>query len=197
MAAPRTARSRRTRAAIVDAVREELRRTGAFTVDRVVERVGCAPATYFTHFASKEDALAVAYGGVLADLERLTIELFDVDELRLLGPRAFATFAERELVRFFQAEWRTFNAALARISENRGVRDRHRAAEDAIHGHVARFLAAAERAGIVPGPAAASRASAVIVLTQGFNNPHLLRARADDPMHAVLANSLATALTGQ
>jgi AcrR family transcriptional regulator len=196
MAGPRTARSRRTRAAIVAAVREELRRSSGFSVDAVVARAGCAPATYYAHFPSKDDALAEAFALVLADLERVFIEAFDVDSLRELGEVAFASRAEADSVRFFRSEALVFRAALARLPENRSIRDRYRAAEQATLRHITRFLSEAQAAGLVPGPAAAKRASAVVVLTQGLNNPRLLRTAADDPVHEMLAGALASVLVG-
>jgi AcrR family transcriptional regulator len=193
---PRTARSRRTRAAIVAAVREELRRASAFSVDAVVDRAGCAPATYYTHFPAKDDALAEAFGLVLEDLERVFAEIFDVEVLRRLGTDAFARNAEAQSVRFFRSEALVFRAALARLPEHREIRTRYRATEEATLRQVARFLSQAEEASLLPGRAVAERAAAVIVLAQGLNNPRLLRAPAGDPVHEMLAGALVAVLTG-
>jgi AcrR family transcriptional regulator len=194
---PRTARSRRTRAAIVTAVREELRRASAFSVDAVVARAGCAPATYYTHFPAKDDALAEAFGLVLEDLEQVIAEVFDVEVLRQLGTAAFARNAEVRSVRFFRSEALVFRAALARLPEHPEVRSRYRATEEATLRQVARFLSEAGEAGLLPGRAVAERAAAVIVLAQGLNNPRLLRAAAGDPVHRMLAGALAAVLTGE
>ena len=193
---PRTARSRRTRAAIVEAVREELRRASAFSVEAVVARAGCAHATYYTHFPSKDDALAEAFGLVLDDLERVIAEVFDVTALRRLGTVPFARNAEARSVRFFRSEALVFRAALARLPEHREIRSRYRATEEATLRQIAGFLSEAADAGLLPGPSAAERAPAVVVLAQGLNNPRVLRAPAGDLVHRMLAGALASVLTG-
>ena len=188
---PRNARSRRTRQALVNAVREELRQSSAFTVERVVERADCSAATYFSHFASKDDALTETYVTVCADLEKLTVDLFDVESLRTRGLPMFARHVETELVSFFRLEHRVFRAALARLTEHRDLARHHRAAQDATFAHVARFFSNAAEAGLIACVEPAVRAAAVVVLAEGFDNPRLLRARGDDPIHAVLASALA------
>jgi AcrR family transcriptional regulator len=193
---PRTARSRRTRAAIVAAVREELRRASSFSVEAVVARAGCSPATYYSHFPSKDDALAEAFGFVLADLERVFAELFELDALRALGVDGFASRAEAESVRFFRSEALVFRAGLARLPEHPEIRDRYRATEQATLRHIAGFLSEAGKAGLLPSAAVAERASAVVVLSQGLNNPRLLRASPQDPVHRMLAGALAALLSG-
>jgi len=180
----------------VDAVHEELRRTGAFSVDQVVERAGCAPATYYAHFPTKDDAVAIAFATVLDDLERLAGSAFGLDDLVRLGPTAFARRVERELVAFFRTESLVFRAALARLSEHRPIRTRYRAAEAAVLATIAGFLDQAEQAGALPGPGAAGRAEAVLVVAQGCNNPRLLRAAAADPVHDLVALALAATLLG-
>lgn len=197
MTEPRTARSRRTRAAIVAAVRDELRRTSAFSVEAVVARAGCAPATYYAHFPAKDDALAEAFGLVLEDLERVNAEMFEVDALRRLGTVAFARDVEARSVRFFRAEALVFRAALARLPEHREIRRRYRATEAATLRHVARFLAESGEAGLLPGTSVAARAPAVLVLAQGLNNPRLLQVPPGDPVHGMLAGALAAVLSGE
>jgi AcrR family transcriptional regulator len=196
MVEARTARSRRTRAALVDAVHDELRRTGAFTVDQVVERAGCAPATYYAHFPTKDDAVAAAFGTVLDELERLAVSAFGLGDLERLGPAAFARGVEQELVAFFRTESLVFRAALARLSEHRPIRTRYRAAETRVLATIGGFLEQAEEAGLVPGPRAAERAAAVLVVAQGCNNPRLLRAPDGDPVHDLVALALAATLLG-
>ena len=196
MAEARTARSRRTRAALVAAVTDELRRSGGFTVEQVVDRVGCAPATWYAHFPSKDDAVAEAFGTVLDDLTRRVVAIFGLDQLERLGPAGFARHVEAELVTFFRTESLVFRAALARLSEHREIRGRYRAAENAVLVAVGEFLTLAGTAGLLPSIGTADRARAVLVVSQGFNNPRLLRAPADDSLHELLAMALAAALAG-
>jgi AcrR family transcriptional regulator len=182
----RTARSRRTRAALVAAVHAELRSSGTCTAERVAVAAGCSEATYYAHFPTKDDAIAEAFGAALDALDELTRRIFVRDELRADGPAAVAVRIERELVRYFRAESLVFRAALARLPEHRGIRERYRQIERSVIAHIRDVL--------VPGPDLDSRAEAVLIISQGVNNPRLLRAPATDAVHAKVAAALAAAL---
>jgi AcrR family transcriptional regulator len=182
----RTARSRRTRAALVAAVHAELRSSVTCTAERVAAVAGCSEATYYAHFPTKDDAVAEAFGAALDALDELSRRIFVREELRREGPAAVATRVERELVRYFRGESLVFRAALARLPEHRGIRERYRQTERTAIAHL--------HAVLEPGPDLASRAEAALVISQGVNNPRLLRAPAADPVHAHVATALATVL---
>ena len=185
-AVARTARSRRTRAALVAAVHAELRASGTCTAERVAAAAGCSEATYYAHFPTKDDAVAEAFGLALDALDALSRRVFVRDELLAAGPAFVAARVERELVRYFKSESLVFRAALARLPEHRGIRERYRQTERAAIAHLHDVLG--------PGPDLASRAEAALVVSQGVNNPRLLRAPATDPVHARVAAALAAAL---
>ena len=172
--------------ALVDAVHAELRATGTCTAERVAAVAGCSEATYYAHFPTKDDAVAEAFGRALDALDELSRRVFIRDELLAAGPAAVATRVERGLVRYFRAESLVFRAALARLPEHRGIRERYRQTERTVIAHLRDVLG--------PGPDLDSRAEAALVVAQGVNNPRLLRAPASDPVHARVAAALAAAL---
>lgn len=176
------------------AVREELRRTGSFTADAVAKSAGCSPATYFAHFRSKDDALAEAFAALLIDLQNFIGKVFEVEALRRLGTTAFARAAVADLVGYFRVETHAVRAGMAGVPENHQLLVAYKAAEDAIVGMVADFLTRAEAAQLLPGPDAARRAAAVVVVVQGLNNPLVLRAAADDPTHEGMVAAMAAVL---
>ena len=182
----RTARSRRTRAALVTAVHAELRASGTCTAERVAAAAGCSEATYYAHFPTKDDAVAEAFGVALGALDDLSRRVFVRDELQRDGPVSVGARVERELVRYFRTESLVFRAALARLPEHRGIRERYRETERAVIEHLHEVLG--------PGPDRDARAEATLVISQGVNNPRLLRAPAADPVHARVAAALAAAL---
>jgi AcrR family transcriptional regulator len=194
MAEARTARSRRTRAALVAAVRHELRRAGTFSAEAVAERAGCSPATYYVHLPTKDDALAAAFALVLADLEALAGGLFTLERLERAGAGGWSREVVDEVVGFFATESLVFRAALARMGDHAGLRAGYRATEERVLARLVAFLDAAAAAGLVPGGGTDQRAGAVLVLTQGLNNPRLLRRPRPDAVLASLAAALATVL---
>jgi AcrR family transcriptional regulator len=152
----------------------------------VAAAAGCSEATYYAHFPTKDDAVAEAFGVALDSLEVLTRRVFVRDELERDGPGVVAARVERELVRYFKSESLVFRAALARLPEHRGIRERYRHVERAVIAHLHDVLG--------PGPDVASRAEAALVVSQGVNNPRLLRAAPSDPVHVRVAAALAAAL---
>jgi AcrR family transcriptional regulator len=178
-------------------VREELRRTGSFTADAVAKSAGCSPATYFAHFRSKDDALTEAFAALLIDLQNFVAKVFEVEALRRLGTIAFARAAVADLVGYFRIETHAVRAGMAGVPENHQLLVAYKAAEDAIVGIVAGFLTRAEVAQLLPGPDAARRAAAVVVVVQGLNNPLVLRADADDPIHEGMVAAMAAVLAGR
>lgn len=161
----RTARSRRTRAALVSAVREQLRATGEFTAESVAERAECSEATFYGHFATKDDALTAAFELVLIEMfemlsDAVTAECIDAD-----CKAAMANFVEQQTI-FFRVESLVFRAALSRLPFHKTLRHLYREAERVTLEHLSFALgdkALAER---------------FLVMSQGLNNPRALAPKA-------------------
>jgi len=187
---PRTARSRRTRRALVDAVREDLRANGAFTAETVAELAGCSAATFYSHFGNKDDALTAAFEQTLVDLvqgsdTRLTEERFLVEGI---GP-VVAEFVDW-LADFFRVESLVFRTALGRLPHHRPLRDVYRQAEiDTLARREATFRHLQDRSLVRAGDPGLL-AETFMVASQGINNPRALR-----PEAAGVRGSLAEALT--
>lgn len=192
----RTARSRRTRTTLVAAVRDELRRSGAFTGESVAERAGCSPATYYVHLPTKDDALAAAFGLVLADLDALGARLFDLDRLEAAGLERWCGDVVRDTTRFFATESLVFRAALARLADHPALGRAYRATEGAALRRLRGLVVAGQDRGLVAAGGADERAEAVLVLVQGLNNPRLLRRAAPPPLFEALAGALRALLDG-
>ncbi len=176
----KTARSRRTRAALVAAVHDQLASEGAFTAEEIAAGVGCTPATFWAHFGTKDDATAAAFDVALDDLVGLAETLFgdgvtgDVE--------AWAAQVIDRLIEYFAARALLFRAAIARFPDHPGMRSAYRSAEDRA---VAAIEAGVGRAG------GRDDAVAVLVFCQGINNPGLLRTGPDSPVRRRLAVALA------
>lgn len=182
----KTARSQRTRAALVAALQERLTRTGAFTADEVAASAGCSPATFWSHFGNKDDAVAAAFGAALGDLVELVEALFGESDEGLLaveggGEGVWAERAIDRLLAYFGRRSLLYRAAIARIPESREVRNVFRRVERRTIEIVASTLDR-ER------PKA--DAIAIIVFCQGLNNPLMLRTTRGDPSRRRLAQAL-------
>lgn len=193
-ATARTARSRRTRAALTAAVRSELNRSGSFTGDDVAGKAGCSAATFYSHFATKDDALTAAFESVLDDLAETSEELLDME---LVRARGLATTIARMVdgqARFFRTEALIFRSAIARLPEHRPLRELYRAAESASLDRLRTFVAQGQQLGLLRPGNTAVMAETLLVLSQGINNPRVLRPDANE-LRARLARAIVAVLT--
>lgn len=175
------------------AVRDELRATGSFDAERVGRRAGCAPATYYAHLSTKDDALGAAFALVLNDLVALVVRHVTFQPIGDL--RHFCAVLVGDLVDFFGEESLVFRAALARAVDHRGIRRSYRAAEREALSCLRACLAAAQVQGhVTDATSAAALADAVLVQCQGLNNAYLLGREDRDAVLGLLAEAMTQVL---
>ena len=188
-ATARTARSRRTRAALTAAERAELNRSGSVTADDVAANAGCSTATFYSHFATKDDALTAAFESVLDDLATLSGQLLDIELVRRRGLSSTIADMVDGQARFFRTEALIFRSAIARLPEHRPLRELYRAAESASLDRLCIFVAEGQRLDLLRPGNTRVMAETLLVLSQGINNPRVLR-----PDAGALRDELAQAI---
>ncbi|MEM8904153.1 MAG: hypothetical protein AAGF02_10655 [Actinomycetota bacterium] len=177
-ATAKTARSQRTRGALVAAVHDRLAADGTFTAGDIAADVGCTAATFWAHFGTKDDAITAAFVTALDDLVVLAEHLFDRRPVT-------AEHVIDELITYFDRRALLYRSAIARFPEHRPLRVAYRGAEARTVDAVARSL----------GPdRTLDDAVAVVVFCQGINNPTLLRSAPGGRTRRRLADALATLL---
>ncbi len=188
-----TARSRRTRAALIHAVREQLRATGTFDADSVASLADCSAATFYSHFGTKDDALAAAFRLVLGDLIEQSAEFLTIDRVHEFGLDKTLVDLVEQQADFFRAETLVFRTALSRIPHHRGLRDAYREAEATDLSRLCELIEEGQIAGLVRQGPIDVMASTVLVLAQGINNPRALRQDATN-IRAEIAHALTSVL---
>ena len=186
----RTARSRRTRAALVAGVRAELATSGTFTAAAVATRAGCSPATFYSHFGTKDDALTAAFEQTLSELVDRSIRDLDPARLRADGIDTTVAHFVEEQARFFRTETLVFRAALSRLPHHRPIRDVYRDAERRTLDHLVVAFRDLIAGGRIAGTDPIDLATAFMVASQGINNPRALA-----PGAAAVRSSLARGLS--
>lgn len=181
----KTVRSRRTRAALIAAVHQRLRSTGAFTATEIAADVGCTPGTFWAHFDNKDDAITAAFREAVVELEKVTDVVFGDGPTGLAGTPAdgrlaWAVTAVDELIAYFATHELLYRLALSRVPEHRPLRQVFREAE-------ARSIDVASAA--VGGDTA--HGAAIITVCQGVNNSILLRTQPGDPRRRFVSVALA------
>jgi len=194
-ASPTSAKARRTYQKLVEATSAEIAANGSFSAERVAARAGASPATFYAYFATKDVALAAAFSLVLDRMVDWLQETLSIEALLERGMQEFCREFVRGVTDFFTRESLVFRCALARLPENRAVRDAYREHERLAFQHYQRFVELAQSAGKARRDDPARMARALLVLTQGLNNPTVLGAPADDPLLKELADTLARLLS--
>lgn len=184
----KTARSRRTRAALVEAVQHRLCGRGAFTAEEIARDAGCTAATFWAHFGTKDDAIGAAYEAALGELLELTERLFIEPGQGLLGlaqrqRASWSRHAVDALLDYFGRRDLLYRVALARLQQHRGLRRVYRQAEQQILAVVAQGLGE-ERP--------LDDARVVVAFCQGLSNPLLLGSEPGDRTRRRLSRGLLT-----
>lgn len=170
---PENARSRRTRAAVLDAARELISERGfaATTMAAVAERAGVTRRAVYLHFATKADLLAALFDYV-SERELLAASLQRV--WRAPGPVAALGEWARHLARFHP---RIMDVDLAAECERYSDRD-----------------AAAHRATVIADQRAACRRLVDWLHEEGLLAPSWTPATATDMLWALMSSALLRAL---
>lgn len=195
--APRTARSRRTRAELGRAVHDEVARTGTVDVEAIAAAAGVSPATFYAHFATHDDALAAALDRALTAIVDAGIEHFDIEALLEHGLDEVVERLVSRCHRVFRDEALVMRAALARLSHQRAIRDVYRHHEARAHEHYARQIVLGQKAGLLADGAPERRATSLLVVLQGLNNPLFTAARIDRAVADDLHRAIMALLGGQ
>ncbi len=174
---PATARSRRTRNDLVQAVHDEVARTGSLDVAAITKVAGVSPATFYAHFDTHDDALAAAFGLSLDAVVGVLDQHFSVEALLEHGLESVVDGLVRETLSVFRVEALVMRAAVARIPHHRGMRDTYREREILSREKLTRHIDLGQRAKVLREGDPQDRAISVLVSTQGLNNPLLLGKR--------------------
>jgi len=188
--APTSRTTRRTRERLVAATRAEIAARGAFTAEAVATRSGHSPATFYSYFPSKSDALEAAFDAVLRDLVDFCADELAIERLLDEGLEARCRVLVAATSRFFAANERVFRCALAALPGSRSLRACYRRREAAAFEHHLRFVARGQKARLLRSGDPEALARGLLVLLQGLNNPAVVHGRRSDPLRRELGHAL-------
>ena len=171
-------KTQRTYAALAAATAAEIAEHGSFTAERVAARAGTSPATFYAHFCSKDGALVAAFSRVMDEVTALVERDLSLERLLDEGLRALCRQFVLEGVALFREHALVFRVALARVPECRALREVYREHERAAHDRYRRFVELGQAAGRIRAGDSEALTLALLVLTEGLNNPRLVGAPA-------------------
>lgn len=180
----------RTRRRLVEAVREEVESTGGFTAEGVARRAGSSPATFYNHFASKDEALLAAFAAAMGELVDFVSEELRIEHVLERGLEEFALRWVGASADFFRDNCLVFQTAGTQLPQSRPLRQIYRDHEDAALERYERFIRLGQAARLIREGDAAPIAQALMILSQGWNNPRVLKMESGDALHRELASGV-------
>ena len=177
----------RTRLRLVDAVRDEVAATGGFTAEDVTRRAGSSPATFYNHFPTKDDALLAAFAAAMSDLVTMVDSELRIESLLERGLDDFAAEWVALCAAFFRENCLVFRAAQTRIPVSKSFRAVFREHENAAFERYLRFVRLGQAAQVLREGDAEPIARAMMIASEGWNHPSVLKMEPGDGLHRELA----------
>jgi AcrR family transcriptional regulator len=175
-------KSEMTRGRLIEATCDEISEAGSFSAERVSARAGVSVATFYAHLPTKEAALAAAFSNAMDEMLSMVRRELRIERLLEAELSILAGSFVRAALEFFSARSLIFRHALARLPESPALRRVYRSHESeclACYGH---FIELGQSAGKIRPGEAEVLARALLVLSQGLNNPRTLGMVGDDPL---------------
>jgi len=193
--APATARSRRTRSDLARAAHAGLAQTGTLNADATAKTAGVSTATFYSHFATHDDAIAAALDISLTAIVGVAEQRFHIEALIDNGLEKVLHGLIREMHGVFRSESLVMRAAVARLPQHQPMRQIYRTHEARSLEHLTRQIELGQKAGLLRQGQHHQRATTLLVLLQGLHNPLLTKKRIHPEvaadlhraMHAVLS----------
>jgi AcrR family transcriptional regulator len=180
----------RTRRRLVEAVRAEITARGGFSAESVARRAGTSTATFYNHFATKDEALTAAYEMLMGELVETVADACGIERLLDDG---LAGLADRWVLRsavFFRDNASLFRLAQAAIDRSKPLRDLFRHHEHLVIDTYRRLIERGQTAQVIRGGDVQAMAEALAVVSESWNHPLVQRLEAGSPLHRELTNTV-------
>lgn len=177
---PVTRRSRRTRARLVQAARDQLAHAGQLDAEVVALEAGVSTATFYAHFDRHDDAVAAALDLSLTAIVGVAELHFHIEALLEEGVDRVLPRLIREAHAVFREESSVLRAALARTMLHDRIREVYVGHEKRSLEYLARQISLGQKAGVLRDGPPELRATSMLIVLQSLQNP-LLKHQGLDP----------------
>ncbi|MEM1229812.1 MAG: TetR/AcrR family transcriptional regulator [Pseudomonadota bacterium] len=182
-------KSRRTELRLVQAVRDEFAIAGGFSAAAVARRTGMSPATFYNHFPGKDEALLAAYVAMLDELVALVDEHCRIERLLALGLSGFFRDWLQAGIAFFAQNVALLRAGQVAMARSRPLREAYRHHEQAVLDRYQQLLQLGQAARVIRAGDSAAMSRVLLVQTESWYHPMVLRLEPRDELFHELAES--------
>jgi len=180
----------RTRHRLIHAIRQEVCATGDFSAERVSLRAGVSPATFYNHFATKDEALVAAYQALMTDLDDMVTDRCRIEVLLDDGLREFMSKWLLNTASFFSTHAPLFRLAQAGIARSKELRNVFRQHQDFAIQAYARLIELGQAARAIRVGDSLILAQVLVVNTQGWFHPLIQKLKPNTGLHIEMVETL-------
>jgi AcrR family transcriptional regulator len=186
MVSPTSKKARATQQVMLVAARNVIGRTGVFSPEAIAETAGVSAATFYAHFGSKDQMLALALDQAMSEHNQRMWEALDIEVLLEEGLARVLTRLLTVVVEDSNEDGRLLRLAASRIVEANQVADVFWVRKDETLEMLTRFIRMGAAAGRIRRGPPEILARTVLVTIEGMQSPAL----AGPSQSAVLAESV-------
>ena len=187
----------RTRQKLVNAVRDEVNSSGDFNAELIAHRASISPATFYNHFATKDQALLAAYENVMDSLVDLVASRCRIEKLLDEGMHNFMENWVLSTAAFFSENVALFRLAQAAFGRSKDMRTLFREHEAAVMEHYRRFIELGQAAKAIRDGDQQSMAQMLTIFAESWHHSLVQNLKPGDALHEELTQSLVRMLTPQ
>lgn len=176
-------------------MREEIGTRGSFSAEGVSQRAGVSTATFYNHFATKDEALTAAYEQLMDELVEMVSDNCRIEVLLDIG---LYVLMERWILRaaeFFRHNAPLFRVAQAAIERSKPMRDVFRQHEASVIELYRRFIERGQAASLIRQEDPEAMARVVAVVSEAWNHPLVQRLEPGNAFHRALTGSIVRMLS--
>jgi len=181
-------KAQRTRQILIDAIRDEIAETGSFSAELVARRSGNSVATFYNHFATKDDALIGVYEQLMDELIELVQEKCRIEELLDVGLRQLVESWIVHSAILFRHNASLFRISQLTIERSKTMRDLFRQYEMIAIHHYRRFIERGQAASLIRDGNAETMAQVLTVISESWHHPMVQRLEEGSEFHMELTD---------
>lgn len=187
----------RTRHMLVAAIRAEVAVSGNFTAELIAQRAGISPATFYNHFATKDEALMAAYVDLMHELETLVASHCHIERLLDIGVQQLVSDWLLDAAVFFCGNAALFRLAQAALERSKPMRDLFRQHEQRILHIYQRLIELGQTAQVIRAGDVVAMAQVVVVISEGWYHPLIQKLKPGSALHQEMTDVLTRMLCPQ
>ncbi|MEM9172237.1 MAG: TetR/AcrR family transcriptional regulator [Pseudomonadota bacterium] len=190
-------KTERTRSKLIQALRDEVRFSGEFSVEAVTKRAGMSVPTFYNYFANREDALIAACRAFMEEVVAVTKEKTSISKLLQRGLEQTIEDWISIVSGFFRTNAAFALLLQAKLAQSEELVKIYKIHETQVIDLYREFVELGQAAGKVRTGSAPEIAEFLNITIQSWRHPLVIKSEPGSELHAEMTRSMALMLRPQ